>query len=654
MFSTGSLGGREDPRPLASRGEDSQKSPAEEDGSQRRLQRCLLGAEVPLQGPSAVETKPNANEGGSGVGEEEMAEDEGSSHVVEHILKELKGINKIQEEISDLRHYLSSVRGSVDEVSCCVDAVLSEIGELYSGASAAPLQAPVPHTANIRRGSLGRQNAVTSFPSPRSPAEWRVRRVDQQDKEEHQRDPGAAKADLCYMELHRRHDYQSTSSLSSVLSPEAAFSSEDHWASAGVKDSGSQDGGWSEEDVSSSLQAGPGLWDQVAAEEMESSTPPSSSSGHRYNSPSGASSVADWRHLRAQSQEKSPACQCSVCPYSRSSGYQTVDPCLNDLGSEPSRSLSSSTVQLTDRDDPSFGDTLDLGSTDTLDRDWTEYSVSRDEALESLESSVMDLHGTKSSSFDVTTFSKAVFTFRSALKGALKKLEGCNPEEGAEEQGSEADRGLAQQSLGGQTLNTLKEDLEALVLAETPENPQTFPLPVPHSPTQSHMVELPHETGVCSAPVEQSDHPERCAGTEAGTPPGPGLRPDEARLSPIRENQLPEEGQARPTDAGHRERIANFQRILREKRRARHRLSRSVQGSQGSQGSYGSRGSYGSHGSQGSHGSHGSYGSQGSHGSQGSQSQDEFVPGTVGVFSWDGVIGEGSSTERFLFFCSAF
>lgn len=55
-----------------------------------------------------------------------------SSDIIEHILKELRGINKIQEEISDLRDYLTSVRGSVEEVSSCVDAVLSEIEGIRS------------------------------------------------------------------------------------------------------------------------------------------------------------------------------------------------------------------------------------------------------------------------------------------------------------------------------------------------------------------------------------------------------------------------------------------------------------------------------------------------------------------------------------------
>lgn len=68
--------------------------------------------------------------------EEDEDKEEESSAVIEHILKELRGINKIQEEISDLRDYLSSVRGSVEEVSSCVDAVLLEIEGIRSSKKA--------------------------------------------------------------------------------------------------------------------------------------------------------------------------------------------------------------------------------------------------------------------------------------------------------------------------------------------------------------------------------------------------------------------------------------------------------------------------------------------------------------------------------------
>ncbi|XP_041098520.1 protein unc-13 homolog B-like isoform X2 [Polyodon spathula] len=77
-------------------------------------------------------------------GEEE--EEEETSDIIEHILKELRGINRIQAELSDLRQYLTSVRGSVEEVSCCVDSVLSEIEGLRSGTG--PILTPRPNDSS--------------------------------------------------------------------------------------------------------------------------------------------------------------------------------------------------------------------------------------------------------------------------------------------------------------------------------------------------------------------------------------------------------------------------------------------------------------------------------------------------------------------------
>ncbi|KAI9524905.1 hypothetical protein NQZ68_014440 [Dissostichus eleginoides] len=76
---------------------------------------CLVGVGV-LEDtlPKLIERIKNKEE--KKEMEDEDAE-QGSGNIVEHILKELKGINKIQEEISDLRQYLTSVRGSVDEAS---------------------------------------------------------------------------------------------------------------------------------------------------------------------------------------------------------------------------------------------------------------------------------------------------------------------------------------------------------------------------------------------------------------------------------------------------------------------------------------------------------------------------------------------------------
>ncbi|KAM6975852.1 uncharacterized protein LKV04_015109 [Tautogolabrus adspersus] len=650
---------------------------------------------------------------------EKMGDEEAeqcSSNLVEHIVKELKGINKIQGEISDLRQYLTTVKGSVDEVSCCVDAVLSEIGDLYAGASTASHSSPVPQTPCIRDGSLGRLNAITSqgrhtspvlnytdcgkdstrIPSHRPTTKpWHVNRVTIQSEQQTDLSQnseqnsnmlilGPSKPDFCCLELHHGHDYQSTSSLSSCLSsnyPEAGILSSDTeyatWPSIHMHQSRSGEGVWSEEDICScansqdELENCPGVWDRCATEETQSSTPGHSSHnsseqlsllfGHHFNHPSSSSNMVDWRRPRPQTDEENLECDCSTnCPYSRSSGYHTMDACANELDSEPSRSISCSTVLLTDCDDgylephslcddcPSSGDTLDLGSAGSLDREWTDQSISRDEAGESMsqESTEMDSLSTPKTpnvAFDVTTFSNAVVTFRSALKGALKKLEGSFPDGVTDDCGSDASQPLVRQAseleqssteytdgeISGTDNQTacciLKMEDETSVYVDRSESQDNLPCSLQASPhkashppctlSEYHSVEIAQGKGECPTDGELSQldlTPDHCPAKEGVHSLGPVLSTDDVPLSPIRENHvLDEVNPGKPTDASHRERIANFQRILREKRQTRHRLSRSAQESQGS---------------------HGSHGSQGS---QGSQSQDEFIPGIVEEISFD-------------------
>ncbi|XP_034027060.1 protein unc-13 homolog B-like isoform X2 [Thalassophryne amazonica] len=100
------------------------------------------------------------DEEGLGVDKEEE-----SSTVIEHILKELRGISKIQEEISDLRDYLTSVRGSVEEVSSCVDAVLLEIeGIRSSNKVGVGVQASTwSGVESYKRGTLPRKRPTSAY-----------------------------------------------------------------------------------------------------------------------------------------------------------------------------------------------------------------------------------------------------------------------------------------------------------------------------------------------------------------------------------------------------------------------------------------------------------------------------------------------------------
>ncbi|XP_054612670.1 uncharacterized protein LOC129169842 [Dunckerocampus dactyliophorus] len=604
-------------------------------------------------------------------------EDECSSNIVDHILKELKGINKIQEEISDLRQYLTSVRGSVDEVSCCVDAVLSEIEELYSGASAPPNPSPVSQTRSIRRGSLGRQNAITSplkrdsttlsdwkecgnisggILSHRTPKHLTPSHISfQSDHQTNQENAlqSSIMQILCSAKqeqgLHQSRDNINNSFLSSHHCPDTGFvdPANDKWPSEDHQYIMCEAGDCSEEEISSCANSGEELhmWDCCATEETQSSTPGHSSHtssehlsllfGIHYNSPSCSPTLVDSRNKGLRNDGKHLACVCSVnYPYSRSSGYHTVETCANAEDQGSSMSGSCSTVLLTDCDDgyletqslcedcPSSGDTLELGSAASLDRDWTDHSISRDEAGESLNSSEIDSESTDKSprvGFDVTTFSKAVLSFRSALKGALKKFEGFNPEDLEDDSTSEASLSLIRHTdeatevprpmgytegevslIDNRTqFVPTKETSTYVDYGETNEklscSSEAFPQepdPSPSTPTEGHNVDI-LQSKECETDLEmyglevQSHH---CPSMQGESPSDPLPSSDEVCLNSTNENNVAEET-GKPIDANHKARIANFQRILKEKRQTHYRVSQSAQGSLGSHGSQGSQGS---------------------------------------------------------------
>ncbi|KAJ8285526.1 hypothetical protein GJAV_G00027840 [Gymnothorax javanicus] len=477
----------------------------------------------------------------SAVGESKMEElglnagvedEEGSSALIEHILKELRGINKIQEEISDLREYLTSVRGSVDEVSSCVDAVLTEIEGIRSGAggelgakAAAGSFLPgqgYPHAPprQIISSLLSEYQACFECGkgAAASARSGQFRRVDSTGQSSSVVDPlvsdsckeadletlghssdlshglGGRKLSLTYLERQDGQDCPSNSSLSSDHSSKSNESDTpgrrqsgtcigeiDSWEDgAGIRRSVSGEAGWSEEGGGYSRQNSVEdsqhfveTWEHYQGAETSSvagqSSPGSSehlSLSRHYNSPS---SSLEWRTPRHQSRASDAAVESAGnslnsglrfdCPvdyaYSQSGSHYTAAETYIDDGGNLSRI---STAIFTDCEDDCYQninssyercpvrDSLDAVPLRSLEGQRAEsrgvglghVSLGKDEGRRGFhpptsESDTVDQP--LMAGFTVKRIGRVVLDFKSALTGALKKLEGAGTQSPGDESG---------------------------------------------------------------------------------------------------------------------------------------------------------------------------------------------------------------------------
>lgn len=621
-----------------------------------------------VDGTGAMDNKQHQSQN-----KEEDARGGGSSTIVEHILKELQGINKIQEEISDLRQYLTSVSGSVDEVSCCVDAVLMEIEEMYSVGAVGN---PSPRRLVAHQRSPGRRTPV-AVPQSRNNSPTKHKKFDKDgtslprsnmsewDAQTHFRnvprrsklhpessDKSSRVEKSCYSHWDRVYmqEFTSTSSLSSGHSSncrdqEGSYHSREadqqscDWRSSEMQVSVSGEGrwsgdtGWSEEDYCSFQNSADELENDAHLETWyrynggETSTTPGhssrSSSEHlsllfgTHNDPSStSSSVADWRLPKKQTLSD-VGCDCtSNCMFSRSSGYHTMDAYADESCSGPSRSLSCSTVGMTDCD----GACQTLDSTcerciceDHLDMEWTEgvfpsasedhYDPDYSENTDTEESQPPNIE------YDGVKINKAMLTFQSALRGALMKLDTPEPQSPNEDTKSNELEGC-----------TFKEsDLGTLDLSGSPKSPEisfngkeelelqnqqcisylfdplvSTPSTISPSHTPTECCSVDRLDTVDELPTDQTPFNPQCipepspkhvhldsASVESDKT---SFIPDNTEISPeglhselsetdVNAKQAEHSFEPALVDPHHQKCLANIERVLKEKRH-RHRLSR--------------------------------------------------------------------------------
>lgn len=421
-------------------------------------------------------------------GNSEDYQEEESSAIIEHILKELRGINKIQEEISDLREYLSSVRGSVDEVSSCVDAVLMEIECMRSGTKSGVETWPATSHHHKSNNSFTQSSckpctvesssscgdilseyhvldgkckeapnqglafggvcesfrSQSTFASPEIPKcnehipsthETPIQRSDAS------QGIGRRKLSFGYLERQDGQDCPSTSSLSSGQSsksesdPERLTSGQgntgvksQNWNPLALKHNGSGEIGWSEDD--SCARQGSfeeccidevGRWDPSRAESTYTIAVSDQLSGKHYNSPSSTCSGEDlrtWKYDADMLPEESGLGyhQCTkvcdtVCFENEKVYALSLNPTDFKAHLYESCPIAFNSVNASCIVEPSYRAL-------TTDRNLLYKGTSSCNDWEPDPSNASNV------TFNVKKFGRAVFDFKTALRGALKKVDG--------------------------------------------------------------------------------------------------------------------------------------------------------------------------------------------------------------------------------------
>lgn len=416
--------------------------------------------------------------------DEDVDQEEESSAIIEHILKELKGINKIQEEISDLREYLSSVHGSVEEVSSCVDAVLMEIEGIRSGTrsrvekwpgagskhdqqSDSPFGKTCDKLHTVECMCCGMQagykvssrkqtcplrlerdacRALPNFTSTNDTVHNPFGRGMPVQSSDIPPSTVRRKQSLGYPEHQDGQDCLSTSSVSSGQSSKSE-SDQDRpssgrvhtrdevqtWDQTGLVHSGSGETRWSEGDPYSrqgSFEEGTGdvdtwdlLRDEAAHTELEESASEhiAISSNPHYNSPASTCSRDEWCRHRSQPNP------CKVDGHPEDSAVE----CRHFVGGDQTAQTSPPSHKFTAADckEDITCSSAEMCTHIALNMESTVNAfvpVKRQHPTSSREyvlQQELDTDQSNNVGFNVKKFGRAVLDFKSALKMALKKLE---------------------------------------------------------------------------------------------------------------------------------------------------------------------------------------------------------------------------------------